>query len=252
MKKITIILLFFGLIFSVNAKSEDKLTIEKFKTNIIIMQENEYNVKNEYETLIIFGTVPKENYFYKKLSNNYSYWNNKKQNSFNVEYLNPNITTNNEFGFNAVEDGILIYVGNSNEKFKESENIKLEFYSVFDKKEPNVFSYVICEEDYDVKKIDFTITMASGYENKDLMFSLDGKNYEKKIPGLTYKIEDEIFLTGSYNSTLKRGEKLSFLFIDKQPFLKVNSIIHIIIILLLVFVVLFSIIILKIKNKKRK
>ena len=251
-KKIIVFILL--LMFFTNkavAQEDDVLTIESFKTDITITQENKYMVKNEYDTLLIFGDNPKTNFFYKILYDNYSY--KVKNNTINskVEFEGLNPESDVEFGAFLGEKGTTLYFGDSYKRFNPKEKIKIEYYAILEEKQKGVYSYTICEEDYDVKKLEFSVHMMLGYEDKDLKFSLDGKNYSKELPNLKYEIKDNVSLVGSYTSTLKKGENLSFVLIDNEARSNTNSTITLIILGILTIILTLSLII-RIKLTKKK
>lgn len=252
MKKIIMGLFIFVILMGkVSGKSNDVLTIEKLNTNIIIYEENEFMVNNDYDTSLIFGDNPQTNYFYKVLYNNYKYLYKDKIINSSVDYSNIDMTSNTEFGIYETEKGNTLYFGNPFSRFKPKEKIKAEYYAILEKKEEGIYSYTICKEDYDVKKINFEILMALGYKGKEIKFSLNNKDYSKELKNLSYKIKDNILLEGSYESTLKKGEHLSFILIDKESadVIDINNL-FILIVSIVLFIVLSIMLLLRIRKKR--
>lgn len=88
-------------------------------------------------------------------------------------------------------------------------------------------------------------------DENNLLFSIDGKTFNKNIEGLKYTIEDKMFVNGSYEKELKPNQKLSFLLLNQDVNNKTtNTIIFAIPIILML--VLISLIIIKIKINKKK
>lgn len=136
---------------NVEANEIDETIIETMNTEIVIYDKNAYEINEKYKTYTIFGTNPKEHYFYKLLNNRYEYEYNNKKKSYIVEHEIVNIESLKNFATNIRDNGYFLSFGETTKLLNESEEYIINYRAILDKKDNN-FSYLINENRYETKK----------------------------------------------------------------------------------------------------
>lgn len=248
MKKmfITVILIILSF-YNVKAEEKDKTIIEEYSSSIVLVSDNKYQISSHFDIYTKFGDNPKENYFYKLLRDKYSF--NYKNEEYKLEYNILNIESDKGHGSLGNQEGTMYHFGELDKLLYEKEKIKMDYEVSLDKKQTNIYSFVINDNIYDTYKTKFFIRFPFKLNLEDIYFSIDGKNYKKEIQGLKYNLVDVGHIVGEYGEKLTENQKLTFMIMHELKTAKDSNLLQNLFIMASIVIVMVLLIIF---IKKRK
>ena len=251
LKRIIIICLCFLplKVFSQNVH-DDKTTITNLRTNISLMNDTEFFVIEKYIIFTKYGLNPKTRYFYRELNQNYKYEYNKKEITSRLEYDIINYNSEFDFDIFRTEDLYTVSFGKADRLLSETAETQFEYSVVFEEIQKGTYTYFISDNKYDVENIEFSIMFPFELNNKEILFSINGKKFNSEMENLKYEIVDKTFIKGTYSKKIINGDKLLFMVRDKKT--NENQINKIYIIILVMFLILSIVYIKKLTTKKKQ
>lgn len=222
MKKVLLLLiLMFPLI--VFAEDKDIFYLEEYNFSLKIHSRDTYKIEENFKTSLEYGALPDTYFFKRNIGDIYTFnYNNKKQ-EYKIK-INLLDYSDRYFAFDD-EVGLKTSFGHDGILLNSEENLMLKYDINFDNKNDEIFSYYIGNIEYDIKKTNFEIVLPYLIDDsKEILFSLDGKNFKKELDNLNYSIIYDQVIKGEYNKTLSKNSSIYFLVYDKMDIEKtINS-----------------------------
>jgi hypothetical protein len=210
MRKLLLVLLLLFITVPVSAETdykEDEMTIESLDTYIVILADDTYRVIESYDMKVMFGDLPNTFFFEKRIPLTYNYTFKNKKYSYVLEPTILSVEADTYFNFVDEDEYLKVLIGDQYDLFGEDERFKISYDLKLDKEE-EFFSYILADNLYDISKTTFEIVFPDTIEGKEITFSLDGKTFSNTIDELTYEIDSEFILKGTYSKTLTAGSKI--------------------------------------------
>lgn len=196
---------------------KDNYYIEDAYYEIAYLIDNKFEVEENYKTRLIYGDTSQTYFFEKTIDNSFSFNYKGLDYKYNVEHKINNIEGDSLYSIDQSNKDSLRYVfGEKYSLLKEIEYFKIKYTMDNFALKNNMYAYKIGNDFYEIKKLTFKIIAPFATEGKEILFSLDGKNFSKEIDGLSVKLEGSAKINGEYNKTLNKGEEIYFLMYDSN------------------------------------
>jgi hypothetical protein len=209
MKKIFFVVLCFVFPLIVYAK-DDILTIEKLDTYIMPADNGYCSYDETVSAKLTLGDNPSTYYYVKKIpkTGTYKYFTDRVI-DYNVSISSINVP-DKYYGVDSEnKKNYIISVGTDAALLDETNTITISYVSnyISNRLSNNEYFFDIAKSDYDIKKVNFEIELASKPDR--MLFSNNGKDYFETLDGLNYDINDTYNVVGTYSKALTKGNSLS-------------------------------------------
>lgn len=194
--------------------TKDNFYIEEANYVVKFLDKNKIRIEENFSTALIYGSTSQTYFFNRPIDKVYSYnfRDTKKENKLKHEYIYAE--SDSQFVINDNDNYIEYKFGKEFSVLKELENFKIMYDITFENKKDSIYSYILGNVPYEVKKVNFELSSPFDLEGKELYFSLDGKTFNKELEGLTYIVEYGYYIKGEYDKGLDKNESIYFLMYD--------------------------------------
>ncbi len=196
---------------------KDNYYIEEANYEVAYLIDNKFEVDENYKTRLIYGDTSQTYFFEKTIDNSFSFNYKGLDYKYVVEHEINNIEGDSLYSLDqSNKDGLRYVFGEKYSLLKEVEYFKIKYTMDNFASKNKMYAYKMGNDFYEIKKLTFIIIAPFTTEGKEILFSLDGKNFSKEIDGLSVKLEDSAKIIGEYNKTLNKGEEIYFLMYDSE------------------------------------